>query len=104
MISPEYNGSHSPALKNLLNHFPKLSRKVFGIVTASDGALGGMRAAITLQNLVPAHFGILSPIMLIIPKVHLLFNESGSLLDDHLMPSINNFVNEFMWLTSKIHG
>src|ERR1051325_8907899 len=44
LVSPEYNGSYSPALKNLLDHFPKQRHKPFGIVTASTGALGGVRA------------------------------------------------------------
>ena len=42
LVSPEYNGSFSPALKNFLDHFPKQERKAFGIVTASPGSLGGI--------------------------------------------------------------
>src|SRR5215204_5602109 len=45
LVTPEYNASYSPAMKNLLDHFPKQYHKVFGIVTASPGALGGIRAA-----------------------------------------------------------
>ncbi|MBP6478049.1 MAG: NAD(P)H-dependent oxidoreductase, partial [Chitinophagaceae bacterium] len=37
LVTPEYNGSYSPALKNLLDHFPKRNHKPFGIVTASPG-------------------------------------------------------------------
>src|SRR6476620_10325504 len=43
LVTPEYNGSYTPDLKNLLDHFPKQSHKVFGLVTASPGALGGVR-------------------------------------------------------------
>ncbi len=45
LVTPEYNGSYSPAMKNLLDHFPKQHHKPFGIVTASPGALGGISAA-----------------------------------------------------------
>src|SRR5258705_4476595 len=45
LVSPEYNGSYSPALKNLLDHFPKQHRKPFGIVTASPGAFVRLWAA-----------------------------------------------------------
>ena len=45
VVTPEYNGSYSPAMQNMFDHFPKQHRKVFGLVTASPGALGGMRAA-----------------------------------------------------------
>src|SRR5438067_13755845 len=45
LVSPEYNGSYSAAMKNLLDHFPKQHHKVFAIATASPGMLGGIRAA-----------------------------------------------------------
>src|SRR5690606_28964246 len=34
LVTPEYNGSYAPAMKNLLDHFPKQHHKPFGIVTA----------------------------------------------------------------------
>ena len=69
LVTPEYNGSYSPALKNLLDHFPKRHHKPFGIVTASPGAMGGIRASQQLLQLVPALFGSASPYMLIVPAV-----------------------------------
>src|ERR1700704_2102996 len=65
LVSPEYNGGYSPAMKNLLDHFPKQHHKPFGIVTASPGAIGGIRAALQMQLLVAALFGVASPYMLI---------------------------------------
>ena len=47
LVTPEYNGSYTSALKNLLDHFPKQYRKAFGLVTASQGALGGMPVSYT---------------------------------------------------------
>ncbi len=35
IVTPEYNGSYTPAMKNLFDHFPKQIHKPFGIVTAS---------------------------------------------------------------------
>jgi NAD(P)H-dependent FMN reductase len=102
LVSPEYNGSFTPALKNLLDHFPKQYHKVFGIVTASPGTLGGIRAAIQLQQLVYALFGIGSPHMLVVPAVDKKFNEDGKLLDPSFEKSINIFVNEFLWLAEKV--
>lgn len=102
LVSPEYNGSYSPALKNLLDHFPKQHRKVFGIVTASPGAMGGIRAAMQLQHLVFALFGIGSPYMLIVPAVDKKFDTEGNLIDEGFQKSIDTFVSEFIWLAEKV--
>ena len=102
LVSPEYNGSFSPAMKNLLDHFPKQYHKVFGIATASPGAFGGIRAALQLQQLVYALFGIGSPHLLLIPLADKKFNEKGELLDPSFEKSINTFVDEFLWLGEKL--
>lgn len=102
LVTPEYNGSYSPALKNLLDHFPKQQHKAFGIVTASPGAMGGIRASQQLLQLVPALFGIASPNLLIVPQVDKKFNERGELLDENFGHAIRNFTHEFLWLAEKL--
>lgn len=104
VVTPEYNGSYTPAVKNLFDHFPKQSHKLFGIVTASPGALGGVRAALQLQVLVYALFGIGSPHMLITPAVEKKFDESGNLIDPGFQKNIDVFVSEFLWLAEKLAG
>jgi len=103
LVTPEYNGSYSPALQNLLDHFPKQTRKPFGIVTASPGAMGGMRSSQQLLLLVPALFGIPSPHMLIIPFVDKKFDAEGNLTDESFDKSVNNFIKEFLWLAESLH-
>jgi NAD(P)H-dependent FMN reductase len=102
LVTPEYNASYSPALKNLLDHFPKQVHKPFGLVTASVGALGGMRAAQALLLLMGGIFGITSPYMLVTPFVDKKFDTDGSLLDESFQGSIDTFVHEFLWLAEKI--
>lgn len=102
LVSPEYNGSYSPSLKNLLDHFPKRHHKSFGIVTASPGAMGGMRAAQQLQLLVPALMGIASPYMLIIPAIDKKFSPDGDLLDESFRNAVHNFITEFLWLAERV--
>ena len=102
LLTPEYNGSYSAALKNLLDHFPKQHHKPFGIVTASPGALGGMRAAQQLLLLVPALFGIPSPYLLVVPAVDKKFNSQGGLIDENFENSIHNFTAEFLWLAERL--
>jgi NAD(P)H-dependent FMN reductase len=101
LVSPEYNGGYSPAMKNLLDHFPKQHHKPFGIVTASPGAMGGIRAAQQLLLLVPALFGVASPYMLIVPAVDKKFSPDGDLLDESFQNGVHNFINEFLWLAEK---
>jgi NAD(P)H-dependent FMN reductase len=102
LVTPEYNGSYSPAMKNLLDHFPKQHHKPFGIVTASPGAMGGIRASQQLLELVPALFGIASPYMLIVPAVDKKFDVNGNLLELSFENNIHNFVSEFLWLAERI--
>jgi NAD(P)H-dependent FMN reductase len=102
LVTPEYNGSYSPAMKNLLDHFPKQMHKPFGIVTASPGAMGGIRASQQLLQLVPALFGIVSPFMLIVPAVDKKFDAEGNLTDPGFEKNIHDFISEFLWLTEKI--
>lgn len=102
LVSPEYNGSYSPALKNLLDHFPKQHRKPFGIVTASPGGLGGIRASQQLLLLIPALFGIASPYLLVVPAVDQKFNAQGGLVDESFQNSIHNFTKEYLWLVENV--
>ena len=102
LVTPEYNGSYSAALKNLVDHFPKQHHKVFGIVTASTGALGGIRAAMQLQELIFALFGIGSPYMLVTPQVDKKFDVQGNLLDESFQKAVDVFIKEFLWLARKV--
>jgi NAD(P)H-dependent FMN reductase len=102
LVTPEYNGSYSPAMKNLFDHFPKQLRRPFGLVTASPGALGGMRAAQQLLLLVPALFGYASPNLLIVPAVDKKFDADGNLLDEKFQNSLHGFVAEFLYLAEKL--
>lgn len=102
LLSPEYNGSYTPALKNLFDHFPKQMHKVFGIATASTGVMGGMRASQQLQLLINALFGIGSPYMLITPAVEKKFDAKGNLLDELFEKSVHTFVTEFLWLAENL--
>ncbi|AFK03551.1 NADPH-dependent FMN reductase [Emticicia oligotrophica DSM 17448] len=102
LVTPEFNGGYSPALKNLLDHFPKQSHKPFGIVTASVGAMGGMRASQQMLLLVGALFGIVSPQMLITPLVDKKFDAEGNLLDEGFLKQIEVFIKEYLWLAEKL--
>lgn len=102
LVSPEYNGSYAPAMKNLLDHFPKQHHKPFGIVTASPGPFGGMRAAQQMLQLVPALFGIASPYLLVVPVIDKKFNVKGELIDESFKNTVHNFIAEYLWLAENV--
>lgn len=102
IVTPEYNGSYSPAMQNMFDHFPKQHRKPFGLVTASPGSLGGIRAAMQLQQFVMALFGIASPYMLVTPQVDKKFDADGNLVDPSFQNAVDSFIKEYLWLAEKL--
>lgn len=102
LVSPEYNGSFSPHLKNLFDHFPKQVHKSFAIVSGSPGGLGGIRACLQLQLLVSALYGVASPFMLVTPQADKKFSEKGELVDESFQATVDTFVNEFLWLSERM--
>lgn len=104
LVTPEFNGSYTPALKNLFDYFPKQMHKAFGIATTSTGAFGGIRATQQLQLLVNALFGIASPQLLVTPHVDKKFDSSGNLLDPGFQKNIEVFITEFLWLAENLTG
>lgn len=104
LVTPEYNGSCAPAMRNLFDHFPKQTKKTFGIVTASDGAMGGIRAAVGLQNQICAWFGVPCPYMLVIGQMQKKFDAEGQLIDASFSNSIHTFTNEFIWQAEAVYS
>lgn len=104
LVSPEYNGGYSPAMKNILDHFPKFMHKTFGIVTYSPGMLGGMRAAQQLQNLICGLFGIPVPQMLTIPAIEKKIAEDGTATDEAFVKVAEGFLKEFVWLCEAVNA
>ncbi|RYY55421.1 MAG: NADPH-dependent oxidoreductase [Chitinophagaceae bacterium] len=102
LVTPEYNGSYSPVMKNMLDHFPKQLHKAIGVVTGSPGALGGMRAAQQLLLLVPAMFAVPSPFLLVIPQIDKKFDENGELTDQAFFTQAHTFLTEFVWLAERL--
>jgi NAD(P)H-dependent FMN reductase len=103
LVTPEYNGSMSSAIRNLFDHFPKQTKKTFGIVSASEGATGGIRAAVGMQNQICGWFGIPCPNMLIVPGMDVKFDAEGNLLEEKFLNNATTFANEFIWLAEAVH-
>ena len=74
IVTPEYNGSYTPSMKNLFDHFPKQFHKTFGIVTASSGVYGRNAGKSAITIVINALFGLASPYMLVTPFVDKKFD------------------------------
>ena len=61
-----------------------------------------MRAALQLQELVYALFGIGSPYMLVTPHVEKKFDAAGNLIDEQFKKAVEIFIKEFLWLSEKL--
>ena len=106
VVTPEYNGNYSSALQNMVDHYPKstFAKKAVGIVTVTTGPLGGMRAALHLQQFILAFGAIPSPQMLLVATVQNKFDELGNLIDENFSKNIQSFLNEFNWLANALYN
>lgn len=103
-VSPEYNGSYTAALKNAVDYLKdrEFARKVIGVVSVSTGTLGGIRAALAMQQLVLGIAGYAIPQMLTVGQVQQRFDEHGNLLDVAFEKNIQQFMDGFLWLSEAV--
>lgn len=104
-VSPEYNGSYTAALKNAVDYLKEreFARKTIGVASVSTGMLGGIRAALSMQQLVLGIGGYPIPQMLTVGQVNQRFDESGNLLDPLFEKSIQFFLQSFVWLAEAVY-
>lgn len=104
LVSPEYNGSYTAALKNAVDYLKEreFSGKVIGVVSVSTGMLGGIRAALAMQQLVLGISGYPIPQMLPVGQVSQRFDEEGNVLDPLFEKNIETFLRQFTWLAEAV--
>jgi NAD(P)H-dependent FMN reductase len=104
VVSPEYNGGYSPALKNAIDYIDPahFRRKAWGTVTVSNGPMGGMRAAQALHHLALALFAVPCPQMLLVGSVEQKVAEDGTVADPSIERGLGNFRREFLWLAKAL--
>ncbi|MBL7827436.1 MAG: NAD(P)H-dependent oxidoreductase [Saprospiraceae bacterium] len=103
-LSPEYNGSYTSALKNAVDYLKEqeFARKTIGVVSVSTGGLGGIRAALSMQQLVLGVGGFPIPQMLTVPQVAQKFDENGTVLDPAMQQRIGTYLGHFLWLAEAV--
>ena len=86
--APEYNSSISGVLKNAIDWASRppngdtfFSGKVATLMSASPGALGGLRCLVTVRSLLSNMKAIVLPEQIAVPRAHEAFDTDGKLKD-----------------------
>jgi NAD(P)H-dependent FMN reductase len=107
IASPEYNSSISPLLKNTLDWISRKEtpeeaplrayvNKVAALSAASAGHFGGLRGLVPLRMLLSNIKVTVLPDQLVVPYYPKAFNESGELIDDKVLASLDNVVKQLI--------
>lgn len=112
-VSPEYNSSVTPLLKNIIDWVsrqgsdrePALSAyrgKVAGLLSASPGALGGLRGLVHLRAIL-SNLGVLVvPKQLALGGAYGKFNAEGKLTDGDAIKGVAAVVGEVLAVARKL--
>ncbi|MEQ1853276.1 MAG: NAD(P)H-dependent oxidoreductase [Chthoniobacteraceae bacterium] len=109
---PEYNSSITPLLKNTIDWLSRKEKdepslavfngKVAGLVSASPGALGGLRSLVTVRSLLGNIGVIVLPIQVAVGKADQAFNSDGALKDPSQQASIDKVAHEIVKVSQKL--
>jgi NAD(P)H-dependent FMN reductase len=106
IVSPEYNHGYCGLLKHVLDSCLKeYIHKAVGIAGVSAGIFGGARG---IQDLLPVmrELGLVTIFWDVnFANVHQLFAPDGTLRDQMMLPRIDLFLKELMWMAKTLrHG
>ena len=106
IVSPEYNHGYCGLLKHALDSCLKeYIHKAVGIAGVSAGAFGGARG---IQDLLPVlrELGLVTIFWDVnFASVHKLFAADGALRDEAMLPRIDQFLKELIWMAKTLrHG
>jgi azobenzene reductase len=104
LVTPEYHGTFSGALKNTLDHFwVEFQKKPIGVAAASVGMFGGLNASTQLQHVILSLGAYPLPLKLLIPQIQLAFDDLFEANSDDIIKSTRRFVDEFLWLADAVY-
>ncbi len=111
--SPEYNASIPGGLKNMIDWVSRteskeekplacFEKKTAAILSASPGALGGMRGLVPLRALL-GNIGVLVlPGQLCVGKAHEAFDEKGALKDAKQDAAVKKIASDLVQMLTKL--
>lgn len=111
---PEYNSSITPLLKNTIDWLSRpregegklacFSGKVVGLLSASPGALGGLRGLVTVRSILGNIGAYLVPDQFCLTKAHEAFKDDGSLADEGQVKGVRGVVEATVRTASRLQG
>jgi chromate reductase len=112
--APEYNSSITAALKNAIDWASRPAKdekplaafagKVAVLMSASPGALGGLRGLVTVRSILGNIQVIVLPHQIAVSKAHEAFNEDGSMKDAKQQASIEGLGKQLAEFVAKLKG
>jgi chromate reductase, NAD(P)H dehydrogenase (quinone) len=112
--SPEYNSSISGVLKNAIDWVSRpvegeadlvaFKGKVCALMSASPGALGGLRGLVTVRSILSNIGVIVLPDQVAVSKAHEAFDEQGALKDAKMQKRIQALGADVTRVAGKLLG
>ena len=118
ICSPEYNASYTALLKNTIDWASSPAKshpdwqdglksfrgKVVGMLSASPGALGGLRAQSHLAPLLVNLECWLAPKAFALGSAGSAFDDTGALVQQAHRDRVRAVVDQVLWASSRLHG
>ena len=115
IASPEYNSSITAALKNAIDWASRSETddepslvafrgKTAALMSASPGALGGLRSLVTVRSILGNIGVLLLPDQVAIPVAHEAFDEAGKLKDERKAKQVTALARHLVELVTKLKG
>lgn len=115
IASPEYNSSVSAVLKNTLDWASRAENrdepalqafngKIVGLMSASPGALGGMRGLVHLRAIMSNLSCLVIPEQKAVSQAHKAFSEDGELLDEQVAAAVERIAERLTEILVKLNG
>ena len=113
--APEYNSSITALLKNAIDWASRpetdqeqpllcFRGKAIALMSASPGALGGMRGLVHVRSILGSIGAHVLPDQISIPKAYEVFDDSGALKDNAKHKSVEALGQQLVAFTKKLHA
>jgi NAD(P)H-dependent FMN reductase len=112
IASPEYNSSISGVLKNAIDWASRpepgepslvaFKGKVAGLVSASPGALGGLRGLVTIRSILGNVGVLVIPEQVAVMKAHESLEESGAPKEERLRTAVRALVERLATVVRRL--